>query len=113
MFVSPAQRAAETVAHILRALNQRLPPHDVVAGLAGEGTDGSPEQLGRVLGELLARVPDGGRGLAVGHTPLIEQAVEGLTGRAVDPLAECEGVLLTEPRPGLVDVRELRIPGPD
>ncbi|HEX6230257.1 MAG TPA: histidine phosphatase family protein [Actinomycetota bacterium] len=111
VFVSPAQRAAETVAWFLRALNEQLPPHEVVPGLAGRGTDGSLAQLGRILGELVARVPDGGRGLAVGHTPLIEHAVEGLTGRTIEPLGECEGVLLTDRGDGRLDVSELRIPG--
>lgn len=32
----------------------------------------------------------------MGHSPLIEAAVYGLTGRVVDPLNECEGVLVQE-----------------
>jgi len=108
VFVSPAKRAAETVAWFLQASGQQLPEHAVVPGLAGDGTDGSPEQLGSVLRALLAAVPEGGRGLAVGHTPLIEKAVRGLTGREVEPLSECEGVLLTE-EGGDIRVEELRL----
>lgn len=111
IFVSPAQRAAETVARFLRARGERLPPHEVVPGLAGRGTDGSPQELGRVLAALVAEVPEGGRGLAVGHTPLIEKAVEGLTGRSIEPLGECEGVLLTDLGDGRIGVRELRLRG--
>ncbi|HZD16521.1 MAG TPA: histidine phosphatase family protein [Actinomycetota bacterium] len=111
VFVSPAQRTAETVAWFLRALHHQLPPHEVVPGLAGRGTDGSAAALGRVVGELLTKVPEGGRGLAVGHTPLIEQAIRGLTARAIEPLAECEGVLLTDAE-GRIAVRELRVPRP-
>ncbi|HEX9717563.1 MAG TPA: phosphoglycerate mutase family protein [Actinomycetota bacterium] len=108
VFVSPAKRAAETVAWFLQASGQQLPEHAVVPGLAGNGTDGSPEQLGSVLRALLAAVPEGGRGLAVGHTPLIEKAVLRLAGREVEPLSECEGVLLTE-EGGDIRVEELRL----
>ncbi len=108
VFVSPAQRAAETVAWFLRASGQQLPEHAVVPGLAGEGTDGSPEQLGEVLRAVLAAVPDGGRGLAVGHTPLIEKATARLTGRTIEPLHECEGVLITDDG-GDIRLEELRL----
>jgi len=108
VFVSPAKRAAETVAWFLQASGQQLPEHAVVPGLAGDGTDGSPEQLGSVLRALMAAVPEGGRGLAVGHTPLIEKAVRGITGREVEPLSECEGVLLTE-EGGKIRVEEVRL----
>ena len=43
---------------------------------------------------LLDAVPDGGRGLAISHTPLVERAVLGLTGREIEPLGECEGILV-------------------
>jgi hypothetical protein len=32
----------------------------------------------------------------VGHTPLIEAAVFGLTGAVIEPLSECEGILMEE-----------------
>ncbi|MFB3737552.1 MAG: histidine phosphatase family protein [Candidatus Velamenicoccus archaeovorus] len=108
VFVSPARRAAETVAWLLRGHGQQLPPHTVVPGLAAGDVDDSPKGLGRVVLELLQRVPDGARGLAVGHTPLIERAVLGLTGRRIEPLGECEGVLLTERDEDLA-VEELRL----
>ncbi|HEX9123310.1 MAG TPA: histidine phosphatase family protein [Actinomycetota bacterium] len=109
VYVSPAERAAETVAWFLRGLGEQLPPQGVVPGLAGRGTDDSPRELGAVLRDLLHRVPEGERGLAVGHTPLIEKAVLGLTGREIAPLAECEGVLLSEEDAHLV-IEELRLP---
>jgi phosphohistidine phosphatase SixA len=112
VFTSPANRAAETVAWILRGMHAALPPeHAVVPGLAGQGTDGSPAQLGRVVLELLERVPDGGRGLAVSHTPIVEKATEGSTGRRVEPLAECEGVVLTLGDEGTIEVEEIRFGG--
>ncbi|MPZ71150.1 MAG: hypothetical protein GEU71_16735 [Actinobacteria bacterium] len=46
------------------------------------------------LRNLLARLPDGGRALAVGHSPTNEAAVFGLTGEVVPPLGKGEGVLV-------------------
>jgi broad specificity phosphatase PhoE len=123
VWTSPAKRAAETVAWFLKGLGQPLPgDHGVSEGLASPVEDrwkaaakaaGSSrmdrvevvdrdlvEQESRRLGEatrqLLASVPDDARGLAVGHSPLIEAAVYGLTGSLIEPLSECEGVLLEE-----------------
>lgn len=110
IFVSPAQRAAETVAWFLRGLGEQLPSHAVIPGLAGEGTDGSPLALAGVLTALLDAVPAGGRGLAVSHTPLIEHAVLGLVGSEIEPLRECEGVLLVKPdEDGPISAEELRL----
>ena len=135
IFVSPAKRAAETVAWFLRASGQQLPGHAVVPGLASEredewrsaaGAAGSsridavanqdPEMVGaesrrlaEALEELFDRVPEGGRALAVGHTRLIEAAVYGLTGVIVEPLGDCEGVSVTREEEGAYRVRELRL----
>ena len=89
VFVSPAQRAAETAAWFLRALDERLPAHGVIPGLAGEWTDRSPLAMAGVVTALLEAVPDGARGLAVGHTPLIERAVFGISAREIAPLGDC------------------------
>lgn len=96
VFVSPAKRTAETVAWILRGRGVQLPPHAVIPGLAGKDNDGSPLSMAGVLSALLDSVPDGGRGLAISHTPLIERAVLGLTSREIEPLGECEGVVLAK-----------------
>jgi phosphohistidine phosphatase SixA len=95
VFVSPAQRAAETVAWMLRGAAGQLPPHAVIPGLAAADNDGSPLAMAGVVSALLDAVPEGGRGLAVSHHPLIERAVLGLSAREMDPLAECEGVVLS------------------
>jgi phosphohistidine phosphatase SixA len=109
VFISPAQRAAETVAWMLRGRGEQLPPHAVIPGLAGKDNDGSPLAMAGVLAGLLDAVPDGGRGLAVSHMPLIERGVLGLTAREIEPLAECEGVLLTKADDdAAVQVEELR-----
>jgi phosphohistidine phosphatase SixA len=111
VFISPAQRAAETVAWFLRGLGEQLPAHAVVPGLAAKDNDGSPLAMAGVLSALLDAVPEDARGLAVSHTPLIERAVLGISAREIGPLAECEGVLLSKADDGSpVDVEELRLP---
>lgn len=103
IYCSPAKRAAETVAWFLKGLNQQLPQqHGVVPGLA----EGDPPELARTVSELLASLPDGTRGLAVGHTPLLEAAAGHLTGTLVQPLRECEGVLLVEDDDGAIRIAE-------
>ena len=131
-FSSPAKRAAETVAWVLRGLGQPLPEHHgVVEGLASsaeqrwrtaaksagagriddfrrvdpELVDSEAPRLAAAVREILSSIPDGTRALAVGHSPLIEVAVYGLTGTVVDPLAECDGVLIEE-ESGAVRVAE-------
>lgn len=112
VFISPAQRAAETVAWMLRGRGEQLPPHAVIPGLAAKDNDGSPLSMAGVLSALLDAVPEGGRGLAVSHMPLIERGVLGLTAREIEPLGECEGVLLTKQGDdAAVEVRELRLGG--
>jgi phosphohistidine phosphatase SixA len=110
VYISPAQRAAETVAWFLRGLGEQLPAHAVVPGLAAKDNDGSPLAMAGVFSALLDAVPEDGRGLAVSHTPLIERAVVGLVAREIEPLAECEGVLLSKADDeSPVQVEELRL----
>ncbi|HEX6332310.1 MAG TPA: hypothetical protein VF129_13640 [Actinomycetota bacterium] len=110
VFISPAQRAAETVAWMLRGSGGQLPPHAVVPGLAGKDNDASPLAMAGVVSALLDAVPDGGSGLAISHTPLIERAVLGLTAREVEQLAECEGVVITRAGDDApVEVEEIRL----
>jgi phosphohistidine phosphatase SixA len=111
VFVSPAERAAETAAWFLRGAGQQLPDHAVVPGLAGKDmTGGSPEGMAAGVRALLDRIPEGGTGLAISHTPLVEKAVIGLTGREPDPYGECEGILVTRADDGTIEIEELRLP---
>jgi phosphohistidine phosphatase SixA len=112
IFVSPAERAAETAAWILRGAGQQLPPeHAVIPGLAGQdASGGSPEGMAAGVRALLDQVPDGGIGLAISHTPLVERAAAGLTGLTVEPMRECEGLLITRADDGSLTVDELRLP---
>jgi broad specificity phosphatase PhoE len=50
--------------------------------------------LGAALRRVFERLPDGGRALAVGHSPTNEAAVLGLTGSIVEPIAKGAGVLV-------------------
>lgn len=110
VFVSPAQRAAETVAWMLRGRGAQLPPHAVVPGLAAKDNDGTPLEMAGVLSALLDAVPEGGRGLAISHTPLVERGVLGLTAVEIEPLGECEGVALSkEGDEAPIVVEELRL----
>jgi phosphohistidine phosphatase SixA len=110
VFVSPAERAAETAAWIIRGSGRQLPEHGVIPGLAGkDGTGGSPEGMAAGVRALLAAVPEGGVGLAVGHTPFVERAMIGLTGRQPSPFAECEGIRVTLHEDGRLDVEEIRL----
>ena len=48
--------------------------------------------MGGALRDLIDRLPEGGRALVVGHSPMQEAAVYGLTGEIVEPLSKGAGV---------------------
>jgi phosphohistidine phosphatase SixA len=50
--------------------------------------------LGAALRRVLERLPEGGRALAVGHSPTNEAAVLGLTSSIIEPMAKGAGVLV-------------------
>jgi broad specificity phosphatase PhoE len=129
IYTSPAKRAAETVAWLLRGLGQQLPQdHGVSEGLGSpvedrwrsaakaastgridairehdaELVDQESRRLGSAARDLLASLPGDGRALAVGHSPLIEAAVFDITQRVIEPLRECEGVLLEQDDDGQI-----------
>ena len=113
VFVSPAERAAETAAWFLRGAGQQLPEHAVIGGLAGrDASGGSPEGMAAGVRALLDQLPHEGTGLAISHTPLVERAAFGLTGVEVDPFAECEGILVSQDEAGTISVEELRLGTP-
>ena len=118
---SGAQRATQALACMLGTLESRVPGGVVVEpGLRSEAEDrwraayaraGSAElsalraadpefvaedsaRLGAALGRIFESLPDGGRALAVGHSPTNEAAVFGLTGVEVAPLGKGEGVVV-------------------
>jgi broad specificity phosphatase PhoE len=116
-----AQRATQTLACFACALAERVPGGAIVeAGLrsrvedrwrtayekAGSGDlaalrEADPELvrddsavLGEALRRVLERLPEGGRALAVGHSPTNEAAVLGLTGSIIEPMGKGAGVLI-------------------
>jgi phosphohistidine phosphatase SixA len=99
VFASAAARAQET-ADILAGRTD-----DVIEGLSSQ-TD--TDALASVVRGIIDRIPEDGRALAVGHTPLIETAVLGLTGKTIEPLGTCEGVRIAE-EGGNYAVDELRL----
>lgn len=120
---SGAQRATQTLACFLAGMGQ---PHTggvvVDAGFRSEqeerwfaaakqggGADltafkaADPDLVGeeaKRFGDALRRIfellPEGGRALVVGHSPMHETAVYGLTGRVVAPISKGAGLLVTE-----------------
>jgi phosphohistidine phosphatase SixA len=50
--------------------------------------------LRAALRRVLERLREGGRALAVGHSPTNEAAVLGLTGSTIEPMAKGAGVLV-------------------
>lgn len=120
---SGAQRATQTIGCLLAGHGERVPGGVVVVAAlrstveerwrtayekAGAGDLASlraadPElvaadsaALAGSLRQIFAMLPDGGRALAVGHSPTNEAAVFGLTGVLIDPLGKGEGVIVTE-----------------
>ncbi len=116
-----AQRATQTLACFLAALGEHVPGGVVVesglrsqvedrwraayrkAGSGGLGALGAAdpelveadsERLGAALRRVLDWLPDGGRALAVGHSPTNEAAILGLTGETAAPLAKGAGILV-------------------
>ena len=109
VFVSPAQRAAETAAWFLRGAGGQLSEHAVVPGLAGrDASGGTPEGMATGIHALLDQMPEGATALAVSHTPFVERAALGLGGRPVEPMAELEGIVVTRSDDGDIEVDELR-----
>jgi broad specificity phosphatase PhoE len=116
---SGAQRATQTLACLACMLREPVPGGAVVeAGLRSRAEDrwratyqrsGSGElaalhaadpelvredsALGAALRRVLESLPEGGRALAVGHSPTNEAAVLGLTGAIIDPMAKGAGLL--------------------
>jgi phosphohistidine phosphatase SixA len=110
VFVSPAQRAAETAAWFLRGAGAQLSDHAVIPGLAGhDASGGSPDGMAAGIRALLDRVGAGGCALVISHSPFVERAALGLTGREAEPMAELEGLLITQSDEGAITVQEIRL----
>jgi broad specificity phosphatase PhoE len=118
---SGMQRATQTLACFLAGLGSRVPGGVIVeTGLRTESEGrwreiyaqtGEPDlaafrvadlpfveaeeaRLGAALARIFAALPEGGRALAVGHSPTNEAAVFALTGQEIPAMAKGEGVLV-------------------
>ena len=65
------------------------------AEVDGELVESEAPRLAAALRRVLDALPEDGRALVVGHSPLHEAAVYGLTGETVEPLGKGEGVVVT------------------
>jgi broad specificity phosphatase PhoE len=52
--------------------------------------------LGAALADVFERLSDGARALVVGHSPMQEAAVYGVTGEKIEPLSKGAGVVVVE-----------------
>jgi broad specificity phosphatase PhoE len=118
---SGAQRATQSLACFLAGLGKRIPCGVSVddafrsqleerwfaaAGQAGGGglkafekvdeelVRSEAERFGQALRRVFDTLPDGGRALIVGHSPMHEVAVYGLTGEIVPPISKGAGVTI-------------------
>ena len=134
MVSSGAQRATQTIACFLAALAETVPRGVVVdprfrsehedrwkrAYQSGGGGDiasfleadldlvkKESALLGRALNDLFTDLNPGHRALVVGHSPMQEVAVYGLTGTIVEPLAKGGGIEVTQDDEGDYTVKEL------
>lgn len=56
--------------------------------------DSEARRFAEALKDVFASLPEGGRALVVGHSPMNEVAVYGLTGKIIAPLSKGSGVLV-------------------
>ncbi|MGH2730772.1 MAG: histidine phosphatase family protein [Actinomycetota bacterium] len=132
---SGAQRATQTLACFLAGLGKPMPSGVVVDPRwrsevedrwfgayerAGTGdiqsfktadpelVDSESGRFGDALRSLFDSLPEGGRALLVGHSPMLEAAVYGLIGTVVEPISKGAGVLVTEEEPGRYSVAALK-----
>ncbi|MDQ3955563.1 MAG: histidine phosphatase family protein [Actinomycetota bacterium] len=131
---SGAQRATQTLACFLAGLGRAVPGGVVVDDRfrssvedrwfaaykrAGAGdiesfrqvdadlVAGESARLSTALEDIFGRLPDGGRALIVGHSPMHEAAIYGLTGEMVDPIRKGAGVVVVMETQGSFRVEPL------
>ncbi|MDQ3962471.1 MAG: histidine phosphatase family protein [Actinomycetota bacterium] len=63
--------------------------------------------FGRALADVFASLQDGERALIVGHSPMQEAAVYGLTGEMIEPLSKGAGVIVSTQDDDSYEVRVL------
>jgi len=120
---SGAQRATQTLACFIAGLGQKLEcgvtvntgfrsdieerwfraAHQAEGGDLNDFTVVDEElvrtesaRLGEALRQVFESLPEGGRALVVGHSPMHEAAIYGLTGEIVAPISKGAGVLVRQ-----------------
>jgi broad specificity phosphatase PhoE len=131
LYTSGAQRATQTLACMLAGMGRHVLNGPVVrpglgspreaewrdATRAAESTTlekllaqneslvrEESERLATEIRAILASLPEGAYGLAIGHSPLTECGIYGLTGAFHPPLRKCGGFLIVEVKGGRLDV---------
>ena len=131
---SGAQRATQTLACFLAGLGRAVPGGVVVddrfrssvedrwfaaykrAGAGGiesfrqvdaDLVAGESARLSTALEDIFGRLPDGGRALIVGHSPMHEAAIYGLTGEMVEPIKKGAGAVVVMDAQGSFRVEPL------
>jgi broad specificity phosphatase PhoE len=135
LFTSGAQRATQTLACIVAGMGRYVmngvvvrpglsSPREVDWRLAAREAgdtrldkllavnpplvEGEVHRLATELRTILQDLPEGAYALAIGHTPLIECAVYGLTGKIYRPLNPCDGFVIAEQKGGRLEIEEAR-----
>lgn len=80
---------------------------EVIRAVSGGLVEEEAARLGSELRAILSELPEGGYGLAIGHSPLIECGIYGLTSKPPAPLATCDGFLIAELKGGRLDVERV------
>jgi histidine phosphatase superfamily protein (branch 1) len=136
LYSSGAQRATQTLACILAGMGRHVLRGVVVRPGLGSPREAEWRDTARAAGStslekllsqneplvrdesarlatelraILADMPAGAYGLAIGHSPLIECGVYGLTRQEHAPLRECEGVVIAELPEGRLQMEEMRL----
>jgi histidine phosphatase superfamily protein (branch 1) len=136
LYSSGAQRATQTLACILAGMGRHVLSGVVVRPGLGSPREAEWRDTARAAGStslekllsqneplvrdesarlatelraILAELPEGAYGLAIGHSPLTECGVYGLTGTLYAPLKECGGFLIVQMRGGRLDVESMAI----
>lgn len=67
------------------------------------------KRIAEVYKQILDGLPQDGYAFAVGHGPLVETGIYGLTGKIYPPTKECEGFIITLEDDGTITIEECRL----
>lgn len=67
------------------------------------------QRMAQTFRQILEEMPKEGYALVVGHSPLAECGIYGLTGKVYSDLKECEGFIITLEDDGTITIEERRL----